>query len=376
MARHRTAGRSRVKVLALSSYAQLGGGELNLRSLLRARPPEVDASAVVIGDGPLVPELVRVGTGVWSGTRFSGRPSGADVAAFGRGLARILAAERPDVMFAVGVKAAVMAAASRPFLGPRTAVPIVWYKVDFSLDRWLARPLAATVDGVVGVSRAVVESLGPRLTRRRLISVIPPVVDLPADIARDDTGPPMIAAMGTLMPIKGFEHLIRAVAQLATRFPELRTVIGGGDAPAFPGERARLSALAADLGIADRVSLPGFVDATDLLHRSAIYVSATYSDGRYGFEGLSAAMLEASWMGIPVVATRGGGTPEGIIDGTTGMLVSPARPDELASALAGLLSDPDRARGMGAAGRSFAQERFAPEAVASRLFSALTTVGK
>ena len=363
-----------MKVLAVSSYAQLGGGELNLRSLLRARPPGVEVGAIVIGAGPLGPELVRTGTAVWSAGRFSGRPSAGDLVRFGRGMARVVADERPDVIFAVGIKAALMAMAARPLMSPRVAPPIIWYKVDFSLDRWLSRPLATAVDGVVAVSRAVAEDLGPRLRAGKVIAVIPPVVDLPREISRDDDGPPLIGALGTLMPIKGFEHLVHAAAQLRTRFPDLQTVIGGGDAPAFPGERLRLSELAAELGVAERVTLPGFVDAAELLRRSTVYVSATYSDGRYGFEGLSAAMLEASWMGVPVVATRGGGTPEGLVDGVTGTLVAPGEPAELASAIADLLSDTERAHRMGQEGRRFAQDRFAPERVAARLFTKLETV--
>jgi glycosyltransferase involved in cell wall biosynthesis len=88
-------------------------------------------------------------------------------------------------------------------------------------------------------------------------------------------------------------------------------------------------------------------------------------------EGLSGAMLEASWVGLPVVATRGGGTPEGLKDGVSGTLVDPADPVGMAGAIAPYLRDPELARGAGEAGRRFTREHFAPEVAAARLFEAL-----
>jgi glycosyltransferase involved in cell wall biosynthesis len=87
-------------------------------------------------------------------------------------------------------------------------------------------------------------------------------------------------------------------------------------------------------------------------------------------------MLEASWAGIPVVATRGGGTAEGLLDGETGTLADSDGPVALAEAIRPYLSDPELARRTGAAGRRFARERFHPEAVSRRLFELLAVLAR
>src|SRR5207245_6031278 len=63
---------------------------------------------------------------------------------FTRSLLRLLERERPDVVWATGLKAAYMAAPACRI----GRVPIVWHKVDFSLDAVLTRPLAVAVNGV------------------------------------------------------------------------------------------------------------------------------------------------------------------------------------------------------------------------------------
>jgi phosphatidylinositol alpha-1,6-mannosyltransferase len=103
-----------------------------------------------------------------------------------------------------------------------------------------------------------------------------------------------------------------------------------------------------------------------------VFVNATWRDERgFGREGLSAAMLEASWVGLPVVATRGGGSTEALLEGQTGVLAEPADPADLARAIAPYLRDAGLAASVGAAGRDFVRARFAPKILAARLFQAL-----
>jgi glycosyltransferase involved in cell wall biosynthesis len=359
-----------MKVLAVSSYGALGGGELSLAEFLVHRPPDVEAMALLVEDGPLRAHLVQQGVPVWAAHGYDGRPSPQQLGRFTRSLRDLLTWSAPDVVWATGLKAAYMAVPACRL----AHVPVVWHKVDFSLDAVLARPLAAAVSGVVSVSEAVAAALGPALRRRRLLAVVGPPVRLAPELHVVPNGrEPTIGTMATLTPIKGQRHIVEAAGMLLEEFPDIQVVLAGGPSPDHPSYPDELGALAARLGLGGRVALTGFVeDVTEVLGRLTVFVNATYRDERgFGWEGLSGAMLEASWAGLPVVATRGGGTPEGLVDGSTGTLVEPADPAGLARAVAPYLRDHELARAAGAAGRRFTRERFAPDVAAARLFSAL-----
>ena len=79
-------------------------------------------------------------------------------------------------------------------------------------------------------------------------------------------------------------------------------------------------------------------------------------------------LAEASWAGLPVVATAGGGTGEAIIDGVSGTLVEAGDRAALAAAIGAYLGDRVHARAVGDAGARLARERFRPGPVAERVF--------
>ena len=139
-----------MKVLAVSSYPTLGGAELALASFLNHRPADVDAIALVLGSGPLVERLESGGIRTLAAPVDYARPSGRQLAGFTARLRRVLRGERPDVVWAVGIKATVMSVTAC-----RTArVPLVWHKVDLTHDATLTRPLAMAASGVISVSHA------------------------------------------------------------------------------------------------------------------------------------------------------------------------------------------------------------------------------
>jgi glycosyltransferase involved in cell wall biosynthesis len=84
------------------------------------------------------------------------------------------------------------------------------------------------------------------------------------------------------------------------------------------------------------------------------------------WEGMPNAVLEAMAAGLPVVATAVGGTPEVVVDGETGLLVSPRDPDALAGAISRLLRDPDLRRAMGRAGLARVRHQFSMEETVRR----------
>jgi glycosyltransferase involved in cell wall biosynthesis len=223
------------------------------------------------------------------------------------------------------------------------------------------------------VSAAVVDALGPALRRRRLLGVVGPPVRLPLDVEVAPCMTPTIGTMATLIPIKGQRHIVEAAGLLQQEFPDLRVLLVGASSPDFPSYPVDLRRLGDELGLGDRLEFAGFTtDVAGVLRRLTVFVNATYRDDRgFGWEGLSGAMLEASWAGLPVVATRGGGTPEGLRDGVTGTLVEPRDPASIARAAAPYLRDHQLAYATGRDGMSFTRERFAPDVAAAKLFGAL-----
>ncbi len=360
-----------MKVIAISSHGGAGGAELTFATFLAHRPDWVEPRVVVLGAGPLVRALTERGTEPRVETGYDGRPTVPRVARFTRDLRGLIRRERPDVVWAMGIKAALMAAPA----GRLAGVPVVWHKVDFSYDRTLARPTAAAVRGVIGVSEAVLRGLG-RFGRRRLGVVFPPVT-LPESIRRDpERRPHRIGMLGRLTPYKGLDRVIRAVALLRSQYPDLRLTLAGEEPGPPTGYREQLLGLAAELGVGDAVDLPGFVEPASLLPHLDLLVNATHVDERgFGLEGLSGAMLEASWVGVPVVASRGGGTAEGLVDGVTGTLLDRPDPEPLAAAIGRYLGDRELNERIGEAGREFARERCDPADNSRRLFELLRGTG-
>ncbi|MCB2102704.1 MAG: glycosyltransferase, partial [Rhodobacterales bacterium] len=153
---------------------------------------------------------------------------------------------------------------------------------------------------------------------------------------------PTVVSVGNLVPLKGHDLVIRALADLP---PDTRLLIAG-DGP----ERAALEGLAGSLGLAGRVTLMGRVAPADM---PALYGAADVLVLASSREGLPNVLLEALASGTPVVSTRVGGTPEVVTAPQAGRLVADRTPQALAAALADVLhAPPDRA-----ATRAFA-ERF------------------
>lgn len=150
---------------------------------------------------------------------------------------------------------------------------------------------------------------------------------------------PIVGSVGHLRSEKAFEVLIEATPLLAEEHPGLRVLIAG-EGP----ERPKLEALAAELGVSDRVLLPGVRnDVPDLL--AAFDVAVCCSD----FEGGPLSVMEYMGAGLPIVATRTGGLPELIDDGVGGLLVPTRDPQALAAAVDRVLADPALAGSLGAA---------------------------
>jgi glycosyltransferase involved in cell wall biosynthesis len=345
-----------MRVLGISSYAGRGGAERSFALLLAHLRTEADPFALVIGDGPLAADLERQGVSARTAQRFNGRPTPVDVLRFTRLLYRELRREKPNVVWASGQKAALLAASACRLAG----VPLVWHKVDFSWDRLTARPLALASSGMTAVSNAVVRPVG-WLGQVRLLGVVAPPVG-PDLRAKDGTWPtsPTIGTLGRLVPYKGHHTIIETAAILKEEFPDLQVIIAGGDVPQYSSYRAQLKTLAASLGLGGELKILGFIeDIASVLSSLTVFISATYRDEEgYGLEGRGRAIIEASWLGRPVVATESGGEPETVIAGVTGTLVEKADPPLLAEAVRPYLRDPALAASTGKRAEAFVKSAF------------------
>jgi glycosyltransferase involved in cell wall biosynthesis len=174
---------------------------------------------------------------------------------------------------------------------------------------------------------------------------------------------PIIAMLARLNVQKGFDDFIDAAALVSRQYPDARfLIVGEGHVNANDGPTQDVTypqALvdrAQRLGLQHKLMLTGYrADVPALLSDVAVSVLPSHS------EGLSNTLLESMAAGVPVVATRVGGTPEAIDDGVTGLLVPVKDPEALASSIIRVLSDPDLAARLGAAARRSVNDRFSME---------------
>ena len=168
-------------------------------------------------------------------------------------------------------------------------------------------------------------------------------VAAPSDAAGRDGGPVRVLTVGRLVGGKGFALLLDAVHALVERGLDVAlTVVGDGPS------REHLHAQAARLGLGDRIEWVGALGQDEI---RAAYARADVFCLPSFAEGVPVVLMEAMAMEVAVVATRIAGIPELIEDGASGLLVTPARADELADAIGRLVDDPALRARVGAAGR-------------------------
>ncbi|MFG1701729.1 glycosyltransferase family 4 protein [Nonomuraea sp. M3C6] len=180
-------------------------------------------------------------------------------------------------------------------------------------------------------------------------------------------GRPVVACVSRLVPRKGQDQLIRAWPQVLRSVPEaVLLLVGGGP------YRATLERLAAGqesirfTGTVPAAALPGYYAAADVFAMPC----RTRWKG-VDVEGLGIVFLEASATGLPVVAGSSGGAPDAVRPGETGLVVDGEDVAEIAQAIVELLSDPDKARKMGAGGRDWIAREWSWDQVAARFHSLL-----
>lgn len=300
-----------------------------------------------------------------------------------RRLRRVLQEIQPDLihstLFRSNQLARVTAKSLRvPLINSLVNVPYEESRfiADPRLQRWKNRCLrlcdratASLVTHYHAVSETVKESYCRHLgLSPERVSVIPRGRALqeavPADVVRRlrtefgiGAAQLTLVGVGRLTPQKGYRTLIEAMPGILNNAPGARLILVG-EGP----QRDELEALCREKQVAEQVTFAGQRDdVPQLLAMADLFVFPSL------YEGLPGAVIEAMLAGLPIVATGIPQVRELIDDGKTGRLVAPSNPQQLAAAVADLLSSPARAGQLGLAARASAARRFDIDLVTRRM---------
>lgn len=269
---------------------------------------------------------------------------------------------RPDVTLSAHIVTSPAAAAIHRLVG----APFVQYlhgREVVNRSRLVRLALARSA-AAIAVSRHTA-SLALSVKADARIQVVPPGVDPPTAPRQDRSQRPLVVTVARLEGAhKGHDVMVEAIASLRERIPDvLWAVIGDG------ALRSDLAEWVATHGLHDHVLLLGALDDAERdawLERAWAFAMPSRVGPDGGGEGFGIAYLEAAAHGLPVVAGDEGGALDAVIDGRTGLLVTPTDPGAVAEALEKLLLDPELATKLGEAGASRARE-FAWPRIAHRV---------
>lgn len=286
----------------------------------------------------------------------------ANLPAVARTLRRGSARLRPDLVHAhyashYGILAA--AAGLAPLVVSVWGADVEVFPRRSFANRWLLRwalGRAVRITATSGYLARITRAVAPR-------EVPVEVVPFGVDTTFFEPAPPsaelLVVSNKHLEAVYGAELLVEAVARLrAGGVAAELALLGGGSRSDAIRRRA------AALGVGEAVHLPGPVPPEAVRAWLARAAVAAYPSYR---ESFGVAALEASAMGRPVVASRVGGLPEVVVEGTTGVLVPVGDVGALTDALAALLRDPERRATLGAAGVRWVREHFSWTASLDRM---------
>lgn len=351
-----------IRVAHLVSTLGVGGQEMVIHSLVK-HTDRRRAEPVVLAlheEGPLADRIRGLGVPVETVGR-----KGAGRLVTVRRLAERLRQLKIDVLHTHNPAPHQHGAAARRLAG----IPVMLHTkhgrnyYPTRPGRWAAQLATRYTDRVVAVS-ADAADYARRIDRvpEHKLQVIHNGIAVP-DAPRATTGQhptPRLVHVARLNRIKDQETLLRATRLLVDRLPGVTLDIVG-DGPM----NQILRGVASQLHLDDVVRFHGMRDnVADYLASADLFVLSSLS------EGVSITLLEAMAAGLPVVATDVGGNREVVVDGQTGRLVPVGAVEQMAATMRDLLTDPTRAREMGAAGFARVRAEFNIENTAQRYLDA------
>ncbi|EXJ17056.1 glycosyltransferase [Imhoffiella purpurea] len=277
-------------------------------------------------------------------------------------LRRLIRAHEPDL---IHLHSRIGADVMGGIAGRLAGVPVIHTRrVDNPEPRWLVALKYRLHDRVIaiseGIGRVLVgEGLPPDKLRLARSAVDFESYAHPCErsqaAARLGVEPEalLVGVIAQLIERKGHAVLLDALPPLFDAHPDLRVVFLGKGPLAGPlRERVEREGWTGRVVLAGfRDDLPELLPCFDLIVHPAL------------MEGLGVSLLQASSAGVPIVASRAGGIPEAVRDGENGLLVPPGDPLALRRAIAILLSDPERRRILGQAGRALMVREFSIDAM-------------
>jgi len=400
-----------LRIAFLDHTAKLGGAELSMLNMLEKIDRTRFLPTVILGEpGPLERRLALAGVetcilplgaevaeakkdslgmrslvnfkAIWKTLRYAWRVS------------RLIKARNIDLILTNSLKADLIGGVC----AWATGTPLVWHIHDRLEGDYLPRPVAAALrflcrwvpDFIVANSRSTLESLSLRNPQMSVVVFegIPASPAAPAsrhvEIPRDggtredcavpsqtpnaparEVSPPATTAekpvnigiIGRLTRWKGQHILIEAASVVHRRFPNTRFQIIGSPMFGESEYEAQLSQQVRDLGLDGCVEFRGFCeDVASAINSLDIVVHASILEEPFG-RVITEGMLGSK----PVVATRGGGVPEIVLDEVTGLLVPMGDVEGMAEAVCKLVADPALRLRMGSAGKQRVLEHFTTE---------------
>jgi glycosyltransferase involved in cell wall biosynthesis len=273
-------------------------------------------------------------------------------------LARYIVRERIDVIHGTDrPRDAVYAVGLAKLTGAKSVVHVhvAWSRGYSAPAKWGV----TNANVVFAISRFVADTVVATGTPRdRVVTVLNGIdvarwdPETDGSAARDEfgipRGAPLLASVSRLFGQKGQRELLRALAKVRDAVPDVRLLIVGADAVEVHGGSftAELRALAAELGLSDRVVFTGErSDVARLMAACDVFTLPSFE------EPFGLVYLEAMAMRRPVVGVDNGGTPEVVEHGRAGLLAPQGDIDSLAAHIVALLRDPELRARMGAYGR-------------------------
>ncbi len=230
--------------------------------------------------------------------------------------------------------------------------------------------------GIIANSRATAALISDRIAPPHAPVVVNPPVSAPSDSSRAQAvelrrrigvgDGPVLLSVGRLVARKGFDLVIRSVADLRPELPGLTYVIAGDG-----GERAHLEALSRDLDLSNQVRFLGVVDDDTkwaAYDACDVFVMPNRVLGGSDFEGFGIVFLEAGLSQRAVIGGRNGGTADAVVDELTGLLVDPEKPGSLTRAIRRLVCDAALRDRLGRAGAIRARDLHNADAAGAALW--------